>query len=108
MGSRPINCPLCGLEIRRDKIMSGKSFPCPSCGKQLRIPYYYHPMPGVTAALFCSLFGYVIGIRGYTLLIFVVALWFPITALLFGVQHLIFNPKIEQGHPNSSDLNLRG
>jgi hypothetical protein len=108
MARRPIKCPFCGSEIRRDKVTSGKSFPCPACGKPLRIPYYYHPLPGIAAALVCSLLGYAIGLTRFTLLIFVAVLWFPTTALLFAVQHLIFNPKVEEGYPDTSDLNLRG
>jgi hypothetical protein len=104
---RPIKCPFCGSEIRRDKVTSGSSFPCPSCGKLLRIPYYYHPIPGLSAALVCPLFGYIVGVKSFVLLIFVVVLWFPITAFFFAVQHLIFNPRVEEGYPNSSDLNLR-
>jgi C4-type Zn-finger protein len=105
---RPINCPFCGSDIRRDKVDTEKSFPCPSCGRLLRVSPYYYPIPGVGAVLVCGLLGYAFGFRNLKLLLFVVVLWFPVTAFLFAVLNLTFNPKVEEGYPDSSDLNLRG
>ena len=84
-----------------------KPFPCPSCGKLLRIPYFYYPIPGVGALLLCGTLGYVFGLRDTTLLIFVAVLWFPITAFLFAVLFLNINPKVEEYYGDSLDLTPR-
>ncbi len=97
---RPINCPSCTSEIRRDKIDTRKPFPCPSCGKLLRVPSYYYPIPGLAAPLVCAILGYAFGLRDWTLLILVAILWFPITAFFFALLNLKFNPKITEYHPN--------
>lgn len=104
MSRRPVNCPCCGSEIRRDKITGGKPFPCPSCGKLLHIPSYYYPIPGLAAVLVCALLGYVFGLRDSRLLIFVAVLWVPITAFLFAVMKLTFNPKVGAFHSDAPDL----
>jgi hypothetical protein len=62
----------------------------------------------VGAVLVCGLLGYAFGFRTLKLLLFVVVLWFPVTAFLFAVLNFTFNPKVEEGYPDSSDLNLRG
>src|SRR5712692_2458401 len=107
MARRPIKCPSCLSEIRRDKIDARKPFPCPSCGKLLRIPSFYYPIPGLAAILACTLLGYLFGLRDMTLLIFVLILWFPISAFFFAVLKLNFNPKIEEYQPNLVDLRPR-
>jgi len=64
-------------------------------------------MPGLAAILVCCLLGYVFGLGGATLWIFVLVLWFPITAFFFGVLHLTYNPKLQEYHSDSLDLNPR-
>lgn len=103
---RPIYCPSCRREIRRDKIDAGEPFPCPSCGKLLRIRRYYYPVPGIGAFFACAALGYAFGLTGFSLLIFVAVLWAPITVFLFAIMKLKFNPKIEQIDPKEFDIDV--
>jgi len=105
---RPINCPCCGAEIRRDKIDTGKPFPCPSCRKALRVPSYYYPIPGVGALFICVVLGYILAPRSWSLLILVALLWFPLTIALYIVLKLKFNPKVTEYRSDDLDLSSQG
>lgn len=75
-----------------------KPFPCPSCQKLLSIPSFYSRIPGIGALIVCGAAGYLFGLRGMALLIFVILFWFPVTACLFAVLVLKFNPSITEYH----------
>ncbi len=106
---RPILCPSCKSEIRRNKVGGNKGgpFPCPSCGKLLRIsPLYFWITPQV-ALLICVGLGYLFGLNYFGLFVFAAVLWFPATAFLFAILHGTFNPKVEEDSPGYLDLGQR-
>jgi hypothetical protein len=102
---RPIYCPACEHEIRRDKLNFLRPFPCPSCQRLLYIPPYYKPIPGIGAALLSLTLGYSFGIRDVSLILFVIVLWFPLAAFLFGALKLKYRGRILEYF--SENLTLR-
>jgi hypothetical protein len=100
---RPLYCPSCHAEIRRDKVNAGRPFPCPSCRKLLSVPSYYYPVPGIGAVVVCAAVGYLLGLRDIRLVVSVFVFWFPMTAFFFGVLKLTFNPEITEYHSSLTE-----
>jgi hypothetical protein len=95
---RPLYCPSCHTEIKRDMINARRPFPCPSCQKLLSIPSYYYPIPGIAATVLCAAVGYLLDLRDIRLAVFVIVFWFPMLAFFFAVLKLTFNPEITEYH----------
>ncbi len=105
MEPRPLICPACGAEIKRDsQIRAHRPFACPTCGRLLRISSLYFWIPLLAGTAGCGLLGYAFGVRGMALAVFIVLLWFPISVLLGIIGRVYSNPKIRVHHSDNLDL----
>ena len=105
--TKPIIYPSCYSEIKRKKVKARGPFPCPNCGKLLRVPALYYLIPMYGAIPLSAVVGYLLGLRFIALFFFVVVLWLPIGAFLAAALGVMLVPQLEQHYPDYLDLNPR-
>jgi hypothetical protein len=88
-------------------VLRAEPFPCPSCGKALRISPYYLWVSMVVTPLLSAFVAYLVGFRGLNLLIVIAVLWIPVGSLVLACLYLVVEPKIQAYYPDYLDLNPR-
>jgi hypothetical protein len=87
-------CPRCNNRLRYTQVRDGESFPCPSCNQLLYIPQAY-TVARFWAALLISAAGlYLIGLRGYSLVLGAILAWVPALFLDATLGRALFPPII--------------
>src|ERR1700678_97516 len=97
-------CPLCAAPFTNRDARIGPPFECPRCQRPLRISPTYRSLCGSGAAVIAYLVSALLGVRGWLLLISVVALWSPVYIVgMFFFVHLV-PPRIVPDYPGDTTL----
>ncbi|SRR6266436_3075583 len=102
-------CPRCNNRLLYTQVGYRGSFPCPSCNQLLYIPPAY-TLARFWATLLISVVGlYLIGLRGYSLVLAAILAWVPALFLDATVGRALFPPIIRTDKnitSNFTTLNL--
>ena len=111
-------CPACRSEMSRNKVKTPGPFPCPNCGRLLRIAslFRYRRVPMYVSLVLSVSLGYLLKLKVTAFVFFVPLAWILIAGLLglllgsllvvlldFKVIHL----KLEEYYPDYLDLHPR-
>lgn len=90
-----LKCPFCGAVLPRRDYNANVPTVCPGCGRQLRVANWYQNLLmslGVALTLTAC---YVVGLRGWRLLLATALLFFPATVFTIFMFAQIFRTPVE-------------
>jgi uncharacterized protein (DUF983 family) len=101
-------CPHCNNTLRYDQLLYRESFPCPSCNQLLYIPQAYTVARSWATLLILVAGLYLIGLRGYSLVLAAILTWVPARFLDAFVGRILFPPfiRMDKNTSNFTTLNL--
>jgi hypothetical protein len=88
-------CPVCGTTMRRDQFKTSPPWTCSGCSNQFQ---FSRSGSGVKAWIGIALsftFCYVVGLRGWSLLVSGLVMWFPATLLVVAILSVIVRPRLQ-------------
>lgn len=76
-----LRCPRCESSLSYVVVRLQEPFECPACGRWLEVPSWCWKLTVVPSLLVAGLVPYALGLRGGSLLLAVIALWWPINVV---------------------------
>jgi hypothetical protein len=99
-----LSCPTCGWGIQRCDIPPG-GFSCPGCKGRFRLEEFgggEQAAAVLAGALLALLAPYLLGARGFSVLLFAAILYIPICGALGGLRVFLFPLKLKTDYPSSA------
>src|SRR5438067_711709 len=97
-----LNCPFCGGVLPNTEVKAGRPLTCPSCSRQLQMSRGQLNLVAVMALGLTVAAGLLFGLRGLTLAVAVVLLWFPAYVASGFVFMRLVKPRFEANVPRNS------
>jgi endogenous inhibitor of DNA gyrase (YacG/DUF329 family) len=98
-------CPDCSSPVKWEKIRFDRSFPCPACGKSIRIRQSYNVFIWVPTVAVVALFTHVLGASGISWLVWTLIGSFPVAFVFLYFVRFVVPPRLEYGDDISLNVN---
>jgi hypothetical protein len=95
MNLRLPRCPVCGTVMRRDQFKASPPWTCSGCSNQFQ---FSRSSSGIKAYIGIALsftFCYIVGLRGWLLLVSGFVMWIPATLLVVATLSAILRPRLQ-------------
>lgn len=96
-------CPVCGTTMGRDQFKNNPPWTCSGCSNQFQ---FSRSSAGIKAWIGIALsfvFCYLVGLRGWLLLVSGFAMWVPATLLMVAILSLIVRPQLQPYSPTREE-----
>jgi len=90
-----LSCPECATVLDKNKFKAGTPFACPGCSRRFQFSRGYSRVGGLIALVVSYLSLYVLGARGWPLLIGGLVMWFPAVLILVVPLSWLIRPRLE-------------
>src|SRR5665213_3363375 len=102
-----LKCPFCGGILPNREVRFRKPFTCPSCSRQLRFSRRYLRLVWWTSVALTFAICFLIGFRGWELIVAVLVLWLPVDLVWTYLFKRIIPPPLEAYVPKNSTAHER-
>ena len=103
-----LNCPFCGGVLPNTEVKAGRPLTCPGCSRQLQMATGQLYLSGLIGLCLDTALCLLIGLRGLTLLVAIVLLWFPVYVAWDFIFVRLVKPRFEAYVPRNSGTSLFG
>src|SRR5271163_56285 len=88
-------CPVCGTTMRRDQFKTSPPWTCSDCANQFQFSRSGSVMKAWMGIALSFAFSYLVGLRGWLLLVSGFVVWIPAMLLIVAILSLIVRPQLQ-------------
>jgi len=89
-------CPSCGSLLPTERYRAGEPWVCPSCSAEWQLARWYSHIGGWGSLLVSLSLFFLLGLRGWQLLVATILMWLPVATLCTMLLNRIFPPPLER------------